>query len=113
MAVGVWRLLCSWAILVGGPSNEWVATTTQPKVQDQVAASVIVEWAFLSIIVDLKGRGVPIGYRSQTAMEALLRPFEKLQHIIMTGLATGDPNIMVLEAEIDTTLAQEQCRTKT
>ena len=42
----------------------------------------------------------PDAYQSQLAMEALLRSIGKLQYIITTCLESGDPNIIVLEAEM-------------
>ena len=48
-------------------------------------------------IVTLEAKGVPLGYRSQTELGDMVRPFRMLLWILSDGIKAGDPNIVSLD----------------
>ena len=50
--------------------------------------------------VVFKARGIPIGHCTREGMEVMDRMFERLRGLLSIGLVSGDPSVMVLEAEI-------------
>ena len=51
--------------------------------------------------VIIKVRGIPATFRSKKNMEAVVKLFERLKGIIATGLESGDPNLTVLDVEME------------
>ena len=82
--------LCGGYQVIGDAQVKWQRIIWTDKAGENVTRPAIIDI-----------RGIPATYRSRKNMEAIVRPFGRLKGIIATGLALGDPNLTVLEVEME------------
>ena len=58
-------------------------------------------FAMHNVTKRLEVRGVPLGSRTWTHLERIIRPAGTLRKIVSNGLQIGDPNFVCLDVEVD------------
>ena len=82
--------LCGGHQVIGDAKVQWQRIIWTDKVGENVTRPAIIDV-----------RGIPFTYQSRKNMEAVVRSFGRLKGIIVTGLESGDPNLMVLDVEME------------
>ena len=82
--------LCGGYQLIGDAKIKWQRIIWTDKAGEDMTRPAIIDI-----------RGIPVTYRSRKNMEAIVRPFGRLKGVVATGLASGDPNLTVLEVEME------------
>ena len=82
--------LCGGQQMIGKAKVQWQRIIWTAKVRENVSRLAIIDV-----------RGMPATVRSKENMEAVVKAFGRLKGIITTGLESGDPNLTVLDVEME------------
>ena len=76
--------------MIGKAKVQWQRIIWTDKVGENVTRPAIIDV-----------RGIPATFRSKKNMEAVVKSFGRLEGIIATGLESGDPNLTILDVEME------------
>ena len=82
--------MCGGQQVIGKAKVQWQRIIWTAKVREKVTRPAIIDV-----------RGIPATVRSKKNMEAVVKSFGRLKDIITTGLESGDPNLTVLDVEME------------
>ena len=82
--------LCGGQQVIGKAKIQWKRIIWTAKIRETVTRPAIIDV-----------RGIPVTFRSEKNMEAIVKSFGRLRGIIMTGLESGDPDLTVLDVEME------------
>ena len=82
--------LCGGQQMIGKAKIQWQRIIWTAKIREIVTRPAIIGV-----------RGIPATVRSKKNMEAIVKSFGRLKGIITTGLESGDPNLTVLDVEME------------
>ena len=82
--------LCGGQQVIGKAKVQWQRIIWMAKVRENMTRPAIIDV-----------RGMPATVRSKENIEAVVKSFRRLKGIITTGLESGDPNLAVLDVEME------------
>ena len=82
--------LCGGQQMIGKAKIQWKRIIWTAKVRETMTRPAIIDV-----------RGIPATIRSERNMAAIVKPFGRLRGIITTGLESGDPDLTVLDVEME------------